>query len=126
MIELRKFRGFTPEAHAALAAVMAEDAAAVMRDVSSGACELWCVNGDSWLVTNVDTDARELAVCCYAGRDVLVIADALYRIARKQDLRAVRFFTKRPALARLLKKGFPQLEVFGTVYRCEVAPSVCQ
>jgi hypothetical protein len=121
-VKLERLSHWTDEAADALRAVTAEDERSIERDVNAGTCELWCVDGHSYMVTNVDADSRELIVCCYAGRDVLAIADVLYRIARRQGLVAVRFFTKRPALARKLSK-FP-LQIFGYVYRCEVPPNV--
>lgn len=122
-MKLERIPRWTAAAADALRAVTAEDESTVARDVDAGTCELWCVNDASYLVTNVDTSSRELIVCCYAGRDVLAIADVLYRIARDQGLQAVRFFTKRPALARLLARRFP-LVPYGYVYRCEVPPNV--
>lgn len=124
-MRLEKLRAFNDGALRVLAEVMAEDSESVIADVERGTCELWRVDGDSYLVTNVDTASRELIVCCYAGRDVLAIAAVLYRIARNQNLQAVRFFTKRPALARKLQRGFPLLKEYGRVYRCEVPPNVC-
>ena len=120
-MKLEKLPRWTAAAAEALRQVTAEDEAQVARDVDAGTCELWRVDDHSYLVTNVDLSSRELIVCCYAGRDVLAIADVLYRIARKQGLEAIRFFTKRPALARKLRTRFP-LELYGTVFRCEVPP----
>lgn len=122
-MKLEHIRRWNDAAAAALREVTAEDEASIARDVDAGTCQLWRVNDHSYLVTNVDASSRELIVCCYAGRDVLAIADVLYRIARDQGLQAVRFFTKRPALARLLATRFP-LVPFGYVYRCEVPPNV--
>lgn len=127
MITLQKIPRWTPEASAALRQVTGEDHDSVAREVDAGTSELWLVSGHSFLVTNVDTSSRELIVCCYAGRDVLAIADVLYKLARKQGLCAVRFFTKRPALARQLRRRFDDLrKPFGYVYRCEVPPNVTQ
>lgn len=122
-MKLEKLPRWTQAAADALRAVTAEDEASVARDVNAGTCELWRVDGRSYLVTNVDTDSRELVVCCYAGRNVMAIADVLYRIARDQNLGAIRFFTKRPALARKLRARFP-LQLYGQVFRCEVPPHV--
>jgi hypothetical protein len=124
-MKLQKIPRWTAAAAAALNAVAAEDAASLAREVDAGTSELWCVDDHSYLVTCVDTSSRELIVCCYVGRDVLAIADVLYRIARKQGLCAVRFFTRRPALARKLRARFP-LQPYGYVYRCEVPPHVTQ
>lgn len=122
-MKLERIPRWTEAAAAALRAVTAEDEASVARDVDAGTCELWRVDDHSYLVTNVDLNSRELIVCCYAGKNVMAIADVLYRIARDQGLAAVRFFTKRPALARKLRARFP-LEPYGYVYRCEVPPNV--
>jgi hypothetical protein len=109
----------------ALREVTAEDSETVARDVQNGHCELWCVDDHSLAVTCVDNDSRELIICCYTGRDVVAFAHAMYKIARGQNLVAVRFFTKRKGLGRMFERaGFP-LKVYGTVYRCEVPPNVC-
>lgn len=124
-MKLQKLPRWTDEAARALFEVTAEDSATVAADVDAGTCELWRVNDHSYMVTNVDLSSRELIVCCYAGCDILAIATVLYRLTRQQNLCAVRFFTKRPALARKLRTGFPLLKEYGRVYRCEVPPNVC-
>jgi hypothetical protein len=124
-MNLQKLPRMTAQASDSLREVTAEDHDSVIREVDAGTSELWSVDDHSYLVTCVDTLSRELIVSCYVGRDVLVIADVLYRIARKQGLCAVRFFTKRPALARMLGRRF-ELKPFGYVYRCEVPPHVSQ
>ena len=125
-MRLQKLPAFTDAALRALADITGEDTQSMIDDVRRGSSELWCVDGHSYMVTCVDNASRELIVCCYAGRDIIAIANVLYRIARNQNLQAVRFFTKRPALARKLQRGFPLLKEYGRVYRCEVPPNVAQ
>lgn len=124
-MNIEKLPKFTEAASNALKQVTGEDHESVIREVNAGTSELWRVDGHSYLVTCVDASSRELIVCCYVGRDVMAIADVLYRLARRQGLCAIRFFTRRPALARQLRRRF-DVKPFGFVYRCEVPPSVTQ
>lgn len=124
-LTIEKRASWCDAADAALRAVLAEDRESIIASVNAGRCELWSVNGGSaWLITRVESETRELIVCCIAGEGLSGIAAALYRIAQRNGLTAARFFTQRPALARLLREyGF---ECIGRVYRCEIAPHVTQ
>ena len=124
-LTLQKYSCWCDAADAALRAVLAEDRESMIASVNAGRCELWSVNGArAWLITHVEFETRELIVCCVAGEGLSAIAAALYRIAQRNGLTAARFFTQRPALARLLRGyGF---QCIGRVYRCEIAPNVTQ
>lgn len=124
-MNIEKLPKFTEAAANALRQVTGEDHESVIREVNTGTSELWRVDGHSYLVTCVDASSRELIVCAYIGRDVMTIADVLYRLAKRQGLVAIRFFTRRPALARQLRRRF-DVQPFGYVYRCEVPPNVSQ
>lgn len=107
-----------PEADAGLALTLFEDRGSIVDGVCSGRLELWKLNaGAAWMVTRID--AGELIVCCVQGSGLREIARLVYRIARDNHLRSVRFFTERPALAERLLREFP-VKLLGYVYSCTV------
>lgn len=73
----------------------------IREGVLSGRMELFRVDGDSWAV--VQTWETIQMVWCYQGRNVLEFARAMYRIAQRNNLRCVRFYTLRAGLPRMLK-----------------------
>ena len=83
-------------------------------DIEKGRCQLWRVNpGRLFIITRIED--RELVVCCAAGRGMVAAAVYLLAAAMNQGLTSVRFHSRRPALARLMRKaGFP----FVAVERC--------
>lgn len=89
----------------------------IREGVTSGRMELFKVDGDSWAV--VQTWDTIQMVWCYQGRNVLEFARAMYRIAQRNKLRCVRFFTKHRALPRMLKPLNP-VEVEPQIYEIGV------
>lgn len=84
------------------------DAAEHIREgVMCGRYELWRVDGVSWAVTH--TYQQKMFCWCYEGRDALQFATTMIRIARDNNLRSVRFATRRRGLSRLLKSLNPVL-----------------
>lgn len=79
----------------------------VRENVVAGRYELWRVDGDSWAVTH--TYQQQMFCWCYQGRNVLGFAVTMCRIARANNLRCVKFATRRRGLSRLLKPLNPVL-----------------
>lgn len=75
--------------------------------IANGTCELWRVDGDSFLVTQ--TNERTLFVWCYQGRNVRELAKCLIAVARKNDCDAIRFHTYRAGFLRMLERFGAQL-----------------
>lgn len=124
-MKFERIHRWCPAADAGLCDAVLDNRDELACGVNSGKLELYKLDdGAAWLVTCVDVDTRELIVCCVQGQGLENIAPILYRIAQNNGLSAVRFFTTRPALARLLRP-FP-VRLLGYVYRCEVAPRVSQ
>lgn len=113
-----KVQQWCPEADDGLGLTLREDRATIVDGVNSGRLELWRLNaGAAWMVTRID--AGELIVCCVQGSGLRELARLVYRIAKDNQLRAVRFFTERPALAERLLNEFP-VKLLGYVYSCTV------
>lgn len=94
--------------------VSGEDFEYLLKEVDAERAELWeCDGGDSYMITRVETD--HLVVCCYEGKNVKHAVPHLIAAAQEKNLSAVRFHSKRPALARLLKEYKPELVEY--VYR---------
>lgn len=126
---VRKLTAWSDAAELALAPTLEEDREAIIRGVNEGRLELFELNaGDAHMVTCVDRDLNELIVCCIAGEGLRDVSSVLWRTAQHQQLSAVRWFAKSPALARLIA-GKPErypVRLLGHVYRCEVTPRVTQ
>lgn len=89
----------------------------IREGVQSGNMELFLVDGDSWAVVQTWSDTQ---MCwCYQGRNALGFAQAMLRIAKRNNLRCIRFFTKHRALPRLLKSLNP-VQVEPQVYEVGV------
>lgn len=92
------------------------DCEILAQQVASGDAELWeCDGGDAYMITRVDHD--HLVVCCYEGKNLKHAVPHLIDAAKKGGQVCLRFHTKRPALARLLKNYKPVLSEY--VYRIE-------
>lgn len=116
-MKVSKHRAWSDRAEAGLEGTLGEDRDAIVASVHAGAYELWEFNGgECWVVTCV-TDG-ELAVCCVKGAGLSEIADWFIAHARRQGLRRVRWFTRRKALQRLLRKHSPVLA--GYVFHIEL------
>jgi hypothetical protein len=89
----------------------------IVAAVDNGVCELWKLwDGASWAVTRVEMGV--LTCCCYQGTDARAWMDWLMDTGRRMNLKAIQFYTRRPALQRMFAEyNFEALE---TVYRAEV------
>lgn len=105
------------EAEAGLSETLGHDRDLIAAAVDNGVCELWKLwNGESWAVTRVEMGV--LTCCCYQGVDCRSWMDWLMQQGKRMNLKAVQYYSSRPALARIFAEyGFEPLE---TVYRAEV------
>lgn len=88
-------------------------------EIENDRAELWeCNGGDAYMITRVEAD--HLVICCYEGKSARQVVPHLIAAAQEKNLTALRFHSKRPALARLLKDYNPELIEY--VYRINVEP----
>lgn len=105
------------EARNGLLLTFNDEEAFIREGVESGCMELFRVDGDSWAVVQTWNEIQML--WCYQGRNCLGFAQAMLRIAQRNNLRCIRFFTKHKALPRLLKSLNP-VEVEPQIYEVGV------
>ena len=87
----------------------------VADEVMEGHIELFRINDDSFALTRIETEINELVIVGYIGQRLTEFADAMIRLAKSNGIESIRFHSRRPGLARLIRKLSPQrLE---TVYR---------
>jgi hypothetical protein len=80
------------------------DEAEIKADVDSGKAMCWRI-GDTAMIARKDDN--ELVVMCLAGKNLKDILPSLKVAAKKGGCESIRFYTKRPALGRLLSEfGF--------------------
>lgn len=116
-MKVAKHKAWSDRAEAGLEGTLGEDRDSIVASVNDGRCELWEFgSGACWLITCV-TDG-ELAVCCVKGGGLVEVTDWLVGLACRQGLRRVRWFTRRKAMQRLLKKHMPVLA--GYVFHIEL------
>lgn len=121
MITLER-TAWTKQAREALSETLGDDEKEIASGVSAGKLECWNVNnGSLWLVTSVDKSTNELIVCCAAGSGLDVFLPTLNRIVLKNGLKGGRFFTKRKALARLIRKAGFGVQLEGYVFTVKAA-----
>lgn len=78
------------------------DAEKVVRDgVESGRFELWHIDGESWAVTQ--TWEGEMFLWCYQGKGLVEFVNIMMIIAARNKLKRIKFATRRPAIARMIK-----------------------
>lgn len=116
-MKVTKHLAWSDRAERGLALTLTDDRASLVADVNAGRVELWEIDdGACWLVTCVA--AGELVICCVQGTGLRPLAAVLVGIARRQGLHRIRWFTKRPALQRMLKQLQPTLA--GYVYHVDL------
>lgn len=76
-------------------------------EIERGISELWRIDdGKAYMVTRMETD--ELVIVAFQGKGLANVAPILVETAKRHGLDSIRFHTKRPALARLLKHWQPE------------------
>ena len=94
-----------------LNASLGGDGVLLAEDIEEKKAQLWeCDGGDAYMITRIDR--HDLVICCYEGKNVKHMMPHMIDAARKEGLKTVRFHTKRPALARLLKDYKPELSEY--------------
>lgn len=120
MIQIEKIRAWTPACEAGLAAALGEDRDQIVRAVHAGALECYRLfNGAAYMVTRYEPDSSVLTVCCYQGVRAREACAWLMRECGRRGIRSLRFYTRRPALARLLKPWPFELREY--VFEAQVA-----
>lgn len=87
------------------------------------ALELWGINGASLLATETVGDC--IFVWAYEGRDAVSMMEDLIRIARKNEMRVIRYSTDRPGFVRMFNKFRPvriESDAAENVYEIQVNP----
>jgi len=101
-VKIEKHAAWSERAERGLNKTLGDERASIVADVNAGPLELWEIDGgQAWLITCVAES--ELAVCCVQGRGLVELADVLIKLSRAQGLKRIRWFTKRPAMKRLLR-----------------------
>jgi len=95
------------EARQALRDTFYADGEEIAEGVRSGRMELFCVNGDSWAVTEIMRGM--LFIWCYAGRGSNQFVDRMRIVAKANGLSQVSFFSKHKGAARLWKRFNPRM-----------------
>lgn len=111
-----RLKKLNPDAIATLGDSLGEkaDCDFITDEINNGVSELWQVNdGDAYCVTRIEND--ELVIVAFGGKGLLDVTDALFSAAQAQKLSSIRFHTKRPALARMVKKYKPSMAEY--IYR---------
>lgn len=99
---------WTYSVHSALLPALGVDINEIKQEVISGECMLFLVKpSKTWVVLRVE--GNELVVVAMVGSGAITVSQALYDECVKQGMNSLRFHTKRPGLARLLKKFNPVL-----------------
>lgn len=110
-------RNFDSAAAAALAEVLGDDLPAIARECLDGTSELFHLRGYGWLVTRTEVrpGGDELVIVAAAGKGTAEVLPVLQQIARKNNCATMRAHSRRPGMARLLKRyGFTERErVYG-------------
>lgn len=103
-MNIERIRQWTSEAEEGLCYALGDDRDIIAAAVNAGRLECYRLfGGEAYMVTRVERGT--VTVCCYQGARAREAAEWLFEHARAKGLGRVRFHTRRPGLARLLK-GF--------------------
>jgi hypothetical protein len=117
-LTIEKISRWCLEAERGLCESFGGDRDELVAGVEQGTLELWKLNdGKAWMITRVSRGV--LVVHCFQGEGLRAIAPAVHRIAQRNGLQAIEFWTARPGLARMLRAL--RFSPIVTAYRCEVS-----
>jgi hypothetical protein len=103
-VNIERIRNWTPELEEGLCYALGGDRDIIAAAVNAGRLEAFRLfGGEAYMVTRVERGT--ITVCCYQGARVREAAEWLFERKKQLGLGPVRFHTRRPGLARLLK-GF--------------------
>ena len=117
-VPFQKIRPWSTELDTGLSEVLRRDRQALVDGVNGGwleAYRLW--GGEAYMITRVEKGT--LTCCCYQGARVREAMRWMRDRSQHLGLTDIVFFTRRPALARLLSEFDFQLDDY--VYRARVA-----
>jgi len=117
-MKIEKIRHWCPELEQGLALTFGDDHDEIVESVNRGwleAYRMW--DGEAYMVTRVEKGV--LTCCCYQGARVVEAMAWMRSRSAALGLTHIMFFTRRPALARLLRKF--NFELSDYVYRAKVA-----
>jgi len=106
-IKVQKIIAPTSKALSAIRRACPADPVALIKQIHSGAAELWDFNcGQLFIVTRFEVagDSRELVLCAASGKGLFDLMPTLMGMANRMGVTGVRFHTLIPALGRKLKK----------------------
>lgn len=119
MMRIEKLPRWCPEAEAGLSQVFDRDHDDIVAGVNRGRFELFRLwDGAAYMVTL--TDRRLVTVCCYQGERAIETLRWLRARCQRLGIPAIEFFTRRPALARLLAAPDAPVKLDYYVFRTEV------
>jgi len=117
-VKFEKIRSWCDELDRGLSETLREDRELLADGVNGGwleAYRMW--DGQAYMITRVERG--KLTCCCYQGARVVEAMQWMWDRARALGLTDIVFFTRRPGLARLLRR-FP-FELDDYVFRARVA-----
>lgn len=92
---------------------IAGDSATLELQCKNKTAQCWKIkNGQAYMLTR--NHGLELVICCMEGEKLYEITAGIIEAAKKSGFTSIRFHTKRPALARLIKAD---VELVEYVYR---------
>lgn len=102
-MQIERMREWTVEAEEGLCYAVGDDRDVIAASVNAGRLECFrLMGGAAYMVTRVERGT--LTVCCLQGAHAHQVAEWVFARARELGLARVRFHTRRPGLARLLKR----------------------
>lgn len=115
---IERIRTWTSEADLGLCYAVALDREELVAGVNRGRLELFRLwDGEAYMVTRVERGT--VTVCCYQGARLLEAAAWVIARARELGLRRLRYHTKRPAIARLVRKAIA-MQLLEHVFEAEL------
>jgi hypothetical protein len=118
MMKIEKIFPWSPELDQGLSETFAGDYAEIVQGVNARQLEAYRMwDGAAYMVTRVEKGV--LTCCCYQGSRLVEAMDWMRARSSQLGLTDIVFFTKRPALQRLLRKFDFQLDA--QVFRARVA-----
>ena len=108
---------WSEEAAQGLGDTMGEFTDDFRHQIRQGIAQLWRIEKHSWMITRTETfthQAPELVVCCYKGKHLKKVTEAIVKTAKNNGFGSIRFHTQRQGMQRLINNNFQYYE---TVYR---------
>lgn len=78
----------------------------VREGVESGRMECWLIDGHSYAIT--ETTPTDMLMWCYQGRDLVPFVRHFIGVAKRNNLRRLKYHTLRKGMQRLLREFHPR------------------